>query len=224
MKSSGKGAAAGSGAAAIDLRMIRQRSLFMTRRLGYPVDVTLPLLPDAGVLRDKEEVVDRMLALDAVIACASGMPPEVAFDWTQEVGITHALSPVEVAILRGRVEDVPATLLDRMEALWALGWAASLFRGVDYTRICGPELGMIFGELDDARDVRALRKRCRLRRYEDVLAAADLSRCLCRGIEIAARQRKPAPGKVQPHVVFERRRALEWLISDTNWDDVLPGL
>ena len=224
MKGVGKGAAEGSATDGADLRMIRQRSLFMARRLGYPVDVTLPLRSDRKVFRDKDEIVDRMLALDAVIACASGMPPEVAFDWTHEIGVTHALSPNEALVLAGRVEDVPVGLLDRMEALWALGWAASLFRGVDYTRIAGPELGMIFGELDDVRDVRALRKRCRLRHREDVLAAADLARCLCRGLEIAAKQRKPAPGKVQPHVVIERRRALEWLISDTQWDDVLPGL
>lgn len=202
------------------LRMIRQRSLFMARRLGYPADVSLPLLTDRGVLRDKDEVVDRMLALDAVIACASGMPPEVAFDWVNEIGVTGALSPSEARVLEGRAEDVPAGLLDRMEALWALGWATSLFRALDYARICGPELAMIFGELDDARDVRALRKRSRLRRHDEVLAACDLARCLHRGLEIAARKRMSLPGKIQPHVILERRKALEWLLGEEEWDEV----
>ena len=215
-----------SGDAPVDgeaLRMIRQRSLFMARRLGYPVDVSLPLLSDRGVLRDKDEVVDRMLALDAVIACASGMPPEIASDWVSEIGITGSLSPSEARVLEGRAEDVPAGLLDRMEALWALGWASSLFRALDYSRICGPELAMIFGELDDARDVRALRKRSRLRRHEEVLSACDLARCLHRGIEIAARKRMSLPGKVQPNVILERRKALEWLLGEEEWDEVFVG-
>ncbi|MDC3954581.1 DUF4272 domain-containing protein [Polyangium jinanense] len=204
--------------------MIRQRSLFMARRLGYPVDVSLPLITDRGVLRDKDEVVDRMLALDAVIACASGMPPEIALEWVSEIGITGSLSPSEARVLEGRAEEVPAGLLDRMEALWALGWSASLFRALDFSRICGPELGMIFGELDDARDVRALRKRSRLRRHEEVLAACDLARCLHRGIEIAARKRMSLPGKVQPNVILERRKALEWLLGEEEWDEVFVGV
>lgn len=223
MKGPGKAAAESARLDGLDLKMVRQRSLFMARRLGYPVDVSLPLLPESGFLREKDEIVDRMLALDAMISCVSGMPPEVAFEWTQEIGIAAALSPLESAVLRGRAEHVPAILLDRMEALWALGWAASLFRGVDYTRVAGPELGMIFGELDDIRDVRALRKRCKVRRYEDILAAADLARCLSRGVDLAVKQRKSPPGKLQPHVVIERRRALEWLISDKKWDEILSG-
>lgn len=224
MKSAGKGALDSARMEGVDIRMIRQRSLFMARRLGYPVDVSLPLLPETGYLREKDEMIDRMLSIDALIACVSGMPPEVAYDWTAEIGIRRALSPSEVAILRGRAEDVPPILLEQMEALWALGWACSLFRGIDYTRLAGPELGMIFGDLDDLPDVRALRKRCKLRRFEDILAAVDLSRCLSRGIDLAVKQRKPMPGKVQPYVVIQRRRALEWLISDKPWDEVLPGI
>jgi len=207
-----------------ELRMIRQRSLFMARRLGYPVDVSLPISTDVKIVRDKDEVVDRMLALDAVIACASGMPPEIALDWAHEVGIAEALSPSEALVLGGMAEDVPAGLLDRMEALWALGWATSLFRALDYSRISGPELAMIFGELDDARDVRALRKRCRMRRKDEILAASDLARCLYRGLEIAEKKRMKAPGKVQPHVVVERRRALEWLLGEEEWDEVLARI
>lgn len=80
---------------------------------------------------------------------------------------------------------------------------------------------MIFGDLDDEHDVRVLRKRCKVRRFEDVLSAVDLSRCLTRGIELALKQRKPIPGKVQPFVIAQRRRALEWLICDTPWDEIL---
>lgn len=203
-----------------DLRMIRQRSLFMARRLGYPVDVSLPLMVD-GVLRDKDAVVDRMLVLDVMIGCASGLPPEIGADWVEESGIAGAVAPSEERVLAGRSDEVPVRLLDRMEALWALGWAASLFRTLDFGRICGPELAMIFGDLEDLRGVRALRKRCKLRRYEEVLAACDLARCLHRGIVIADKNGAAPPGKVQPQVIVERRRALEWLLNDQGWDDVV---
>ena len=204
-----------------DLRMIRQRSLFMARRLGYPVDVALPLLPDGLALRDKDAVVDRMLVLDVMIGCASGLPPEIGADWVGESGIAGAVAPSEEKVLAGRPDEVPVRLLDRMEALWALGWSTSLFRSLDFGRICGPELAMIFGDLEDLRGVRALRKRCKLRRFDEILAACDLARCLHRGIVIADKNGSPPPGKVQPQVIVERRRALEWLLGDQGWDEVV---
>jgi hypothetical protein len=204
-----------------DLRMVRQRSLFMARRLGYPVDVSLPLLPEGLALRDKDAVVDRMLVLDVMIGCASGLPPEIGADWVEESGIAGAVAPSEEKVLAGRPDEVPVRLLDRMEALWALGWATSLFRSLDFGRICGPELAMIFGDLEDLRGVRALRKRCKLRRFDEILAACDLARCLHRGIVMADKNGSPPPGKVQPQVIVERRRALEWLLGDTGWDEVV---
>jgi hypothetical protein len=205
----------------IDLRMIRQRSLFMARRLGYPVDVTLPLMVDGGALRDKDAVVDRMLVLDVMIGCASGLPPELGAEWVEEAGIEAAVAPSEERILTGRPEEVPVRLLDRMEALWTLGWAASLFRALDFGRICGPELAMIFGDIENLRGVRALRKRCGMRRYEEVVAACDLARCLHRGLLIADRSGAPPPGKVEPHIIVERRRALEWLVGQQGWDEIV---
>jgi uncharacterized protein DUF4272 len=205
----------------VDVSMIRQRSLFMARRLGYPVDVSLPLMVDRGVLRGKDEVVDRMLVLDVMIGCASGLPPEIGAEWMEEAGIRGAVSPSEWGVLAGRPEEVPVRLLDRMEGLWALGWAASIFRVLDFGRICGPEMAIIVGDIEDIRGVRALRKRAKMRRYEEVLAACDLARCLHRGLSLAERGGARSPGKLQPHVVIERRRALEWLLAEEPWDDIV---
>ena len=37
---------------------------------------------------------------------------------------------------------------------------------------------------------------------------------------VRASTTKQTPGKVPPYIVVERRRDLEWLLSDEDWDDI----
>ncbi len=62
--------------------------------------------------------------------------------------------------------------------------------------------------------------KARLRSDDQIVSAADLAYCLHWAIRQSELEGKRPPGKVPPYVVVERRRALEWLLSDEDWDDV----
>ena len=59
-----------------------------------------------------------------------------------------------------------------------------------------------------------------LRSAEEILSALDISYCLHWAIRDAALTCSPAPAKLTGYVIVERRRALEWLVSEEGWDEL----
>jgi hypothetical protein len=65
-----------------------------------------------------------------------------------------------------------------------------------------------------------VRAEAELRDAEEISAALDLARCLTWGLGDPELSLGFSPGEVEPYVVWERRRALEWLLG-ADWD--APG-
>jgi hypothetical protein len=65
-----------------------------------------------------------------------------------------------------------------------------------------------------------VRAEAALRDDAEVRAALDLARCLTWGLGDPELSVGFSPGEVEPYVVWERRRALEWLLG-ADWDQ--PG-
>jgi hypothetical protein len=64
------------------------------------------------------------------------------------------------------------------------------------------------------------RKKAHPRPLEQVVAACDLAYYLHWAIRQAELSGKQPPGNLKSYVVVERRRALEWLLSKEDWDEV----
>jgi hypothetical protein len=208
--------------APVDVQALRQRSLFQARGLGYAVEVGAPLVNEAARVRPLEAVVDRMIVLETLVGCATGLPLNDAYVWLEDLGLDTALTPTERALLeRDDVVDhfdLPGWVYERGEALTALAWATSLIPGLDFAAPSGPELWVIFGEVENRRALEALRRRCRVRPLPELLAACDLARCLHRAVSQGKAQ--AGVGKVKPYVIAERRRGLEWLLGAEGWDSM----
>jgi Domain of unknown function (DUF4272) len=57
-----------------------------------------------------------------------------------------------------------------------------------------------------------------LRPDAEVLDELDVAFCLTWGCAEANLRQQPVPGDVRDYVIWERRRALEWLMGD-DWDN-----
>jgi hypothetical protein len=60
----------------------------------------------------------------------------------------------------------------------------------------------------------------KLRPDEEIAAACDLAYCIHWAVRQSHLKGVKMSGKVQPYVVVERRRALEWLLTDASWEEV----
>jgi hypothetical protein len=177
----------------------------LLKRLGYG-RVPLELEPAAGELRPAVEVLDRYLALHAVVAVAHGLDGAAGRRLVDGYDVGHALTAGEVEYLEDaadgvRTEDAARAL--GVEAVAVLAWALDL----------GPEPPLdepvdFVGVPTDVPAEPALRPPAELRRMYDLHVAMELALRDDPDLAVGA-----APGAVDPYVVHQRHDALRWLFG-----------
>jgi hypothetical protein len=199
---------------------MRERSLLLAGQAGYPVNTRLPLLDDGPAPRPIEETIRRFLALYAVIACAYGLDRRQAVRWLEREGVASYVTPAERRFLDGQ-SGADGTIRDQVEALWALAWAMSLVPVLDFSQPCGDDFIVMLPDLKRNERSARLRRRAKPRAAGELLQALDTAYCLHWALRQAELEGRRPPGRVEPYMIVERRRALEWLFSDEEWDEVL---
>ena len=202
-----------------DPRVIRDSSLALAEHLGYPTNSSLPLV-DAGLrVRSRDDVAHRMLCLDALVAAACGFPRKKALAWLERQHAASYLAESEIAFFRGQGDAV--VVKHRVESLWALAWCVCLVPELDFSLPCSDNLVTLVPDIESEEAAVAFTQALRLRNEDAIIAKCDLAYCLHWAIQNSLTNRQRAPGKLHPIYVIERRRALEWLLSDSDWDHVL---
>lgn len=190
------------------------------RSLGVDVMDALPLLGPGMAPRRVEQVARRMLAMQAVVRVANGVAPVGALQWLWHERAITALTASEARFLRKRIGE-PRRFRVLVEGLWALAWAMSLVKGPDFCRPRDDDLDALMPLVAVADSGAAFRGRLMPRPVSDLVAACDLSYCLHWALVEEALRPTRRAGKLDPDMVVERRRALEWLLSRRSWGNVV---
>ena len=196
---------------------MRAASWKEVERFGLPVNSDLPELDDDVTLRrTKSEIENRLLCMLAIGAAAYGFPKSQAIAWLKGEHLWDELADVERKFLVASVGDSRA-FKEQIEGMWALVWSLGLTPALDYSRSCPKTFVSMLPQLDRGDSSSGLRRETTLRGGADIRAAVDLAYCLhwaVRQGELDGGHEKPP---VPPYVIRERRRALEWLASDSDW-------
>ena len=108
------------------------------------------------------------------------------------------------------------------EAFWSLAWALGLLKDKDMEKpykTCDGKKAIELVVYCQSKN--EFKQKCKLRDIEEILDMLDLYyryhwACVDKSINHDTRI-----GKLNPDVVFERRKGLEWLISEENdWEDI----
>ena len=175
----------------------------LLKRLGYgrAPDVE----PTAADPRPAMEVLDRLLALRAVVTVAHGLDGAAGRRLVDGYDVASALTPDEAEYLEDaadgvRVEDAArATGVEAMAALaWALGLAVELPLDEPVVLTDIPA---------DTPEAPTLRPAAELRRMHDLHVAMEHALRADPDLAVGA-----APGSVDPYVVHQRHDALRWLL------------
>ena len=201
----------------------RKASLAWLAAVELELPRELPLLEAPEGKLDLGRILDRALALNAVIAASYGLPRADAAAWLRRQGLEGALSAGEVAYLETGDEAARARIRFEVEAVQALVWCSEHVDALDFRMPCDDALVALFPDLGgDGRDSPAPFRRAAVARpVGEVLAAADLA-YLLDWLHVQARlDRRPPPAGVVGHDVVEhRRRALDWTLWPQPWDEV----
>ncbi len=106
------------------------------------------------------------------------------------------------------------------EAYWSLVWALGLIDDIkDASEICDCMKAITL--VGDCYDYEEFKNKCKLRSIEEVLDMLDLYYRYHWACEEKRINPDTSIGNLNPEVVMERRKGLEWLISKlTDWDDI----
>jgi hypothetical protein len=201
-----------------DLQQLREASFLEASRLGYTTNRALPLLELPESLRSVEDVIKRMLCMHAVSAVAHGFSRATATTWLENERLFGDLASSETDFIAGGGDQAAMQCL--VDGLFALAWATNIEPAFDFAMDCPRTLARALPSFDVSGAEDALKQRVSLRGTREIVAMADLAYCLHWSIRDELLNKRRPPGQLHPIYVIERRRALEWLIGKSDWDDV----
>lgn len=202
----------------MDMRKLRQGSWEVVKNLGFVANEALPLLDDLTIRRSKDEVVDRVFAIHCLGASSFGFDRQKALAWLEREGSLEVLTSTEREFLSGSQMN-PTPFMEQIEGMWALCWSLNVVPDLDFSKPCSDDFVKLLPDLKKDEAGAAFRGKASLRDSEEVVAKCDLAYCLHWGVVHAGLTRKLKKA-IKPYVIVERRRALEWLLSEESWDEV----
>ncbi len=106
-----------------------------------------------------------------------------------------------------------------LEGLWALMWATNLIDSLDETQWCGEDMMSFLPNLEIGEDNRKIDEISEIRSDVEIYTMLDYYYRLhwyCVDERINNRE-----AKINEGIVYERRKALEWLMDNSSdWDEI----
>jgi hypothetical protein len=201
-----------------ELREIRARSIAEARGLGYTTNESLPLLGTDFVIRSASDLRARMLCVSAVLWRAAGLPEDAVLKWLKQEKLLKQLTRPERQFLADP-EGEP-TMSARTDGLYALAWCGWLIDHFDFSTECPDTLVELFPDVRKGQRSAGFGNDLAIRAPSLILAKCDLAYCLHWSVHDQVLMGRPAPGRLHPMYLVERRRAFEWMMSSDGWDDV----
>jgi len=200
----------------------RRRSIARLRRLGIPTLAELPVI-ERGKPRSTKAIVERIIALEAVVLRAFAASPELQADYAKAFPSAALLTAEERAFMRAKRPSPSArkAFSWRCEALEVLRWSVGLVARLPaLDEQVKPQAQL--DELVEHGSPAGLRRAAKPRSHDELLELSDLmyrAHWAVRDAELAG---KRPPRNLDRGIVIERDHASRWLLGlgGLAWDDV----
>ncbi|KPE51865.1 DUF4272 domain-containing protein [Chryseobacterium indologenes] len=200
----------------------RERNNQLIESRQYRFNSWLPILEDPNT-RTIEEIKGRMGVMNALINISFEAPVTIIRKWIDQNGLTQHLSNWEHEILLKDNDELTEYEINSLrwylEGLWALMWATGLISHLDETQWCSDEMASMLPNLEKNDDNEKITQLSTLKTDDEMYEMLDLYYRLhwyCVDERIKGQQ-----AKINEGLVYERRKALEWLINkNSDWDNI----
>jgi len=204
----------------LPVEAIRRESLATAKGLGFPINESLPLLGERASTRTVDEIVDRLLCLNAVAMCACGFDRAQAHAWLSKENLTDKLTALERHFIEGDTGNGDLFLAE-IESIDALLWAGGMERTLDVTSKRDPFPPTRVPNPSTDEDSNLFRTWIRPRSTLEIAAKCDLAICVHWGVRNAVLcYPKLLLTWGPPEIIEARHRAPEWLLSDQPWQEI----
>ncbi len=200
------------------------RSEKIIKKNNVPINSYLPIIEDEheALVRTKEEIANRALALLVVAVKAEGLEQEIVDSLVNIYKLENEFTPNEVSFINSKVpsQHDKTQFIWRYEAAWVMLWSLGYADELSYpNQICDVATAVTFMQ---ERNKEQFISDSRLRSIGEILNEADLIYRYHWAVVEARVNNQPAPAEIDSSVVLERHYSLNWLIGymGQKWDDV----
>lgn len=179
---------------------------------GLDFPETLPLL-DFAEIRPVGDVLARLFCLNAVAAAAYGFSSASSLAWIKRENFDDRLSINERIFLEHGKGD-PAVFRLQVEGMWALAWTLGIVPKLDFWRQCSSDFVTRLPDLKSGEGTARTILELNARDGDEVRAACDLYYCLNWVVRETSIRGQALPAGLDPYVITERARALDWVLGD----------
>lgn len=202
-----------------DPAVVRESSWRQVEQKGLRSNPDLPLLDqDISVRQSLEAVGSRLLCMYAMAAHAFGFPLDATRAWVDQEALGDSFSRSERAFLGGNQKYLLEMKI-QIDSLYALAWGVSLVGGFSMHGRVPDNLVDCFPDARKSESSSPFRTRLALRPKEEMLPQLDAAYCFHWAWRDARLSRRRMRVNHEASVE-QRRKALEWIMSDEAWDDV----
>ena len=204
----------------------RERSVQVCTSKGIKTNVGLPLLPAESktAVRDMDTVCRRAVASLIVIQITferiDNNKENIDFliGELKRYGVENDLLPAEQRVVDGSCSQQDLINVQwEYECYWSLVWALGLIDDItDASGCCDCEKAIKL--VSECESLDEFTKKCSMRSTAEILDMTDLYYCYHWATVEKRIRPETAAGDLDEEVVMERRRGLEWLISDEEDD------
>ena len=203
---------------------IRKESKKKVKKLGYIYNPNLPLLEvNEFKIKNIDSIVSRILILEGLGAVSYGFDRDITYSWLEKENLVNDMFENEKKFIMENNKESDDILLykTQIEAAYALCWSISIAHELDFGCSCPNNFITLLPNLKEKESSSKFREKAHLISKNEIIKALDLAYCLHWAIVEARVNNKNNKTNVEPYVIIERRRALEWILSyDSDWYDV----
>lgn len=205
----------------------REESNAKIKSMGIACYEQLPVIESASEarLRSVDEICTRAIAclLATQVACdTNGDDYQGSIEYftkvMKEFGVYESLNGKEQHLLDGMYDEQEAIDVSwTYEAYWSLVWALGLIDDIsDASNLSDARTAIRL--VGDCKTFEEFKSRCELRNVEEILDMLDLYYRYHWAVTDHRLHPEISIGNLNPGVVVERRRGLEWLFSEGDMD------
>ncbi|MEH0153459.1 DUF4272 domain-containing protein [Limibacter armeniacum] len=206
----------------------KQKSLDYCKQHGIPTADHLKKIKeeDQVVLRTKEEIVNRALALCYIGLKSEGIEDSYLTTFESKYNLLPYLTPVETTFVESespsvqQVENANWRYESLHLLLWTLGYIDTLSFPEEKSDVSA-NVKIVFEKTREE-----LIQQAKLRTKEEILDQADLYYRVHWACVDAGVKNQPVPANLNANVVYERHYSLNWLIRymELDWDNDLTDI
>jgi hypothetical protein len=201
----------------MDMQQIRHSSMQILSQKEISIPSHLPILEETLRLREKEDILNRILALNVVVAVSYGFPTDKAKSWLKNEKYSYSFTREEQLLLEGKQND-KVKFQWEVESIYALSWVLRIVKDPDIFSVIPNDLVKHFPSFNTEETSERTRKLADIETFGNVIPWLDIYYLM--HWYIVEYPTKKIEGLGTDSIVG-RRKALEWVLSDQDWDNII---